>query len=135
MHDIAINWLALIVAALARMILGAVWYSPAVLLKPWLAAAGITEAQMKTRFPKALVADVVGSLLMAFALAHLVKFAGAESVGYGAGFGFLTWLSFIAVTTFSATLYEHRPIKLWLIGNSYHAIALMIMGAILAAWP
>ena len=83
MHDIAINWLALIVAALSRMILGAVWYSPAVLLKPWLAAAGITEAQMKARFPKALVADIVGSLLMAFTLAHLIKFAGAESIGYG----------------------------------------------------
>ena len=43
----------------------------------------ITEAQMKARFPKALVADIVGSLLMAFTLAHLIKFAGAESIGYG----------------------------------------------------
>jgi hypothetical protein len=135
MHEIAINWLALLVAALARMILGAVWYSPPVLLKPWLAAAGISEAEMKARFPKALIADIVGSLLMAFALAHLVKFAGAESIGYGAGFGFLAWLGFIAVTSFSAMLYEHRPFTLWLIGNGYQLIALLIMGAILEVWP
>jgi hypothetical protein len=95
MHEIAINWLALLVAALARMILGAVWYSPPVLLKPWLAAAGISEAEMKARFPKAL----------------------------------------IAVTSFSAMLYEHRPFTLWLIGNGYQLIALLIMGAILAVWP
>jgi hypothetical protein len=133
MHDI--NWLALLVAALARMMLGAAWYSPPVLLKPWLAAAGISEAQMKERFPKALAADVVGSLLMAYALARLLAYAGGGSVAFGAGLGFLAWLGFIAVTSFSAMLYEHRPFKVWLIGNGYQLVALLIMGAILAAWP
>jgi hypothetical protein len=134
MHGIAINWLALLVAAVVRMILGAVWFSPPVLLKPWLAAAGVSEAQMKERFPKALAADIVGSLLMAYGLARLVKYAGAESVGFGAALGFLAWVSYIAVTSFSAMLYEHRPFKLWLIGNGYQLVALLVMGGILAAW-
>lgn len=131
----AINWLAVLVAALVRMILGAVWFSPPVLLKPWLAAAGISDAQMKARFPRALAADVVGSLLMAYGLARLFGYVGAQGMGFGIALGFLIWLSFIAVTTFSAMLYEQRPFKLWLIGNGYHLVALLIMGAILAAWP
>ena len=40
-----------------------------------------------------------------------------------------------AVTTLSQTMHEHRPFKLWLISNGYQLVALLIMGAILAAWP
>ena len=129
-----INWLAVLVAAVVRMILGAVWFSPPVLLKPWLAAAGVSEAEMKARFPKALAADIVGSLLMSYGLARLFSYAGAKGVGFGVALGFLVWVSFIAVTTFSAMLYERRPFRLWLIGNGYQLVALIVMGAIIAAW-
>jgi len=130
----AMNWLAVLVAAVVRMILGAAWFSPPVLLKPWLAAAGVSESEMKARFPRALAADVAGSLLMAYGLARILNYAGANSLGFGLALGFLVWVSFIAVTSFSAMLYEHRPFKLWLIGNGYQLVALLVMGAILAAW-
>ena len=44
------------------MALGALWYSPPVLLKSWLAVSGVSEPQMKARMPKALVFDLVGSV-------------------------------------------------------------------------
>jgi hypothetical protein len=135
MREIAINWLALIVAVIARMVLGAVWYSPPLFVKPWLAASGMSEAQMKAGLPKALAADLVGTIVMAFVLVHAVKYAGAQGIAQGAAVGFLNWLGFVAVTTLSATLHEHRPFKLWLISNGYQLVALLIMGAILAAWP
>jgi len=135
MREIAINWLALIVAVIARMVLGAVWYSPPLFVKPWLAASGMSEAQMKAGLPKALTFDLVGTIVMAFVLVHAVKYAGAQGIAQGAAVGFLNWLGFVAVTTLSATLHEHRPFKLWLINNGYQLVALLIMGAILAAWP
>jgi hypothetical protein len=134
MQEIAINWLALALAVIAKMVLGAVWYSPPLFYKPWLALAGVSEAQMKERLPKALVSDLVGTVVMAVVLVHAVRYAGAQGMGQGGAVGFLNWLGFIAVTSFSAVLYEHRPFKLWLINNGFQLIGLVIMGAILA-WP
>jgi hypothetical protein len=134
MQDIAINWLALVVAVLVRMVLGAVWFSPPLFLKPWMAASGVSEAEMKQRLPKALVVDLIGAVIMAFVLAHAVAYAGAHGVAQGAAVGFLNWLGFIALTTLSATIHEHRPFHLWLIGNGYQLVSLGLMGAILAAW-
>ena len=135
MQEIAVNWLALIVAVIARMVLGAVWYSPPLFVKPWLAASGISETEMKAGLPKALVFDLVGSIIMTFVLVHAVKYAGAQGVVQGAAVGFWNWLGFVAVTSLSQTLHEHRPQKLWLIGNGYQLVALLVMGAILAVWP
>ena len=135
MQEITINWLAFIVAVLARMALGAVWFSPPLFLKPWLAVSGVGEEQMKAGMPRALAFDLVGSAIMAFVLVHAVKYAGAHSVTQGAAVGFLNWLGFVAVVTLSGTIHEHRPFKLWLIGNGYQLVALLIMGAVLAAWP
>ena len=47
MQEITINWLALILAVLLRMALGAVWFSPPLFLKPWLAVSGVSEAQIE----------------------------------------------------------------------------------------
>jgi hypothetical protein len=135
MQEISINWLSLILAVLMKMVLGAVWFSPPLFLKSWLAAAGVSEAEMRERMPKALAVDLVGAVIMAFVLVHAVKYAGAQGVAQGAAVGFLNWLGFIAVATLSATIHEHRPSKLWLIGNGYQLVSLIAMGAILAAWP
>ena len=37
----AVNWLAVLVAAVAMFGLGAVWYSPVLFLNPWVKAAGL----------------------------------------------------------------------------------------------
>jgi len=89
---------------------------------------------MTARLPKGIVVDAVGSFVMAFILVHAVHYAGAQGVGQGAAVGFFNWLGFIAVTGFSATIYEGQPMRLFAINTGFLLIALMIMGAILAVW-
>ncbi len=84
--------------------------------------------------PKALAVDLVGAVIMAFVLVHAVKYAGAQGARKGQAVGFLNGLGFIALATLSATIHEHRPFDLWLIGNGYQRVSLGLMGAILAAW-
>jgi len=96
--------------------------------------AGVTPDQMTARLPKGIVVDAVGSFVMAFILVHAVHYAGAQGVGQGAAVGFFNWLGFIAVTGFSATIYEGQPMRLFAINTGFLLIALMIMGAILAVW-
>ncbi len=134
MREIPINSWAVIVAALARILLGALWYSPALFLPRWMQFAGVSQQQMKSTFPKAMAADVVGSLVMSFVLVHAIVYAGANGLVQGAIVGFLNWLGFIAFVLASGNIYEQRPLGYYGINAGYQLIALLLMGAILGAW-
>jgi len=134
MHPVDINWLALAVAVLAKVILGALWYSPIAFVGPWSRLAGVTHEQMKSSMPKALPVDIISGILMAFVLVHAVRYAGAVGIGQGAAVGFFNWLGFVAATHITGVFWERRPLGLFLINAGYLLVALLVMGAILASW-
>ncbi len=134
MQEVPINVWALIIAALIRIVIGALWFSPIAFLQRWLAIVGLDETIMKAGMPRAIAFDVVGSLVMAFVLVHAVVYAGAATIGQGAAVGFFNWLGFIAVVQLSETLHEHRPLLFFAINAGYNFIALILMGALLAVW-
>ncbi|MBN9316873.1 MAG: DUF1761 domain-containing protein [Devosia sp.] len=134
MQQIDINWLAVIVAAIIRMAVGFVWYSPPVLLKPWQALTGVTPETMRAGMGKAIGIDVIASLVMAFILLHAVTYAGATNIFTGAAVGALNWLGFMATLMISLWGYENRSPKLIAINLGNNLIALVLMGALLAVW-
>jgi hypothetical protein len=134
MQEIPINWWAVLVAAIVRMAIGALWYSPLLFGPRWMALTNCTEADMKARMPRLLVFDFITSLIMAFVLLHAVYYAGARTLATGAAVGFFNWLGFIATVTFGLTIYEKRAWPLFLIANGFQLVSLLVMGAILAAW-
>jgi hypothetical protein len=130
----SISFFAILGAAIAKMVLGALWYSPVLFVRPWQRMTGITDEQMKAGMAKALVVDFIGSLVMAFVLAHVIRYAGATTVLEGLAVGFWCWLGFVAVATVTTVTYERKPFNLFLLSNGYLLIALLAMGAILAVW-
>ena len=42
-----INWLAMLVAALVPLAVGALWYSPLLFANVWMKTTGLTEEQLK----------------------------------------------------------------------------------------
>jgi Protein of unknown function (DUF1761) len=129
-----INWLALIVATLAKGVIGFFWYSPMGFLPAWLQATGVTREQMQAGFGKALGLETIGNFIMAFVLVHATHYAGASGVLQGAAVGFLNWLGFIFFILLGANTYEKRPFKLVLINGGYQLAGLLVMGAIVASW-
>lgn len=127
------NWLAVLVVTIVKFILGFVWYGLA-FGKQWQALTGQSEAGMKKGMPKAIVTDLITTFIMAWVLAHAVHYAGAATWATGAMVGFFNWLGFVGALSLAGMVYEKRPIKLWVINNAYQLIALLIMGAVLAAW-
>jgi hypothetical protein len=103
------NHWARLVSALILWILGAIWYSPALFAKPWMAALGIVPGGPKKGLAAGMVSSFLGDLLAAFVLLHFLLWSGAETVGTGAFVGFLSWLGFIAATQFPQGIYESRP--------------------------
>jgi hypothetical protein len=135
MQEFPINWWAVLFAAIVKMAIGALWYSPLLFGPRWMALANCTEADMKARLPKLLVLDFIASIVMAFVLVHAVHYTGARTFATGAAVGFFNWLGFIATVTFGLTIYEKRPWALFSIANGFQLVSLLVMGAILAAWP
>jgi hypothetical protein len=130
-----VNWVAVVVAAIAQMVLGFIWYGP-LFGKRWMSLMGVNppskppEGMWKTYAWSAL-----GSLVTAAVLDRLVATMGASTAGAGIVAGFWVWLGFVATVTLASVLYERRSINLYVLNNGYQLVSLAVMGAVLAAWP
>jgi hypothetical protein len=133
-----INYPAVVVSAIAYWMLGALWYSPVLFARPFVALKGWTPEEVATLQAagagKEVLAAFAGSLVLAYVLAHFVKFTGAETASGGLQTGFLLWLGFVVTTNLETVLFEGRPLGLYLINNGYHFVGLLGMGALLAVW-
>jgi hypothetical protein len=135
MHHLHFNHWAILVSALVQWFLGAAWYSPALFAKPWMAMVFVRPGSTKKNSMIAgMIASFIGSLVTSLMLAHVVIWAGAATIGWGALIGFILWLGFIAAPLCASYIYEGRPFKLFAINTGYWLVGLLISGGLLAVW-
>jgi hypothetical protein len=128
------NIYAILVSTMIFWFLGATWYSPVLFVKPWMAALKIMPDHPRKGIAFGMVSSLVGDLILAFVLWHMVTWAGAETYGAGAFIGFLCWLGFFAAPNFPQGIYESRPTALFLVNNGYWLVGLLVVGGLLAVW-
>jgi hypothetical protein len=128
--------LAVIVAAIIPMIIGALWYSPVMFAKKWMALIGKTEEEIKKSFNpmKMYGLSFLASLVMAYVLAHIVINTGYSGFVGGMHAGFWLWLGFVLTTNSSTVLFESRPSGLYWMNVSYYLVSILLMGGLLAVW-
>lgn len=130
-----INLWAVLVAGVATMIIGYVWYAMPVFGRTWMNLIGKTEEQLKQGYNSSMLLQAfVAGLVMVYVLAHFVDYAGATTIAEGVQTGFWAWLGFVATSMFVNNLYEGKPTKLWAINAGYQLVNLVVAGAILATW-
>ena len=133
-----INYLAVLVAAVAAMAIGAFWYSPIGFGKQWMKLSEMTEKKIedekKKGMGKTYAVAFAGTLVMSFVLAYFVDYTQAMTIAEGIQAGFWLWLGFIATVQLGIVLWEGKPIKLYLINSAHYLTTLVVMGAILAVW-
>jgi hypothetical protein len=133
-----INYPAVVASAIAYWVLGALWYSPLLFARPFIALKGYSPEQLAALQAQSHAGEIglafVTSLLLAYVLAHFVKFTGAETAASGALTGFWLWLGFVVTTNLETVIFEGRPLGLYLINNGYHLVGMLGMGALLAVW-
>ncbi len=140
MEFMGVNLLSVLVAAIATMILGFLWYSPILFAKPWTVAMGYDPNdkakmdEMRKGAGKLYGITFVASLLSAFVLAKIIDVTTVTSALYGMKIGFAVWLGFVTTVQLTSTLFKKRPIKLYLIDTGYQLVSYLVMGAILAKW-
>ena len=138
-----INWIAVIVAAVAHFVIGFLWYS-VFFMKPWMKEMGLAKLSPKQRkegmkeMPKNMAINFVTLLVTAWVLSYVIAYAGAfyKVTGLQAGIqsAAWVWLGFYATTLVNQVLWEKRSWKLYGINVSHHLVGLLAMGAILGAW-
>ena len=113
MKELSFNWLAILLAAVVRIVIGGLWYSPAAFGPAFMRLTGCTPQEMRSRLPRALVSDVIGTLIMAFILAHAVYYAAERAHGSPARRSVCSnWPGFIAARPLRVVMYEKRPLQL-----------------------
>ncbi|MEK6275006.1 MAG: DUF1761 domain-containing protein [Actinomycetota bacterium] len=133
MQDVDINYVAVIIAALVPMVLGALWYSPALFAGPWMRAVGRTEDELRG-MGLGYVLSAVAAVLSSYALARIERWAEVDDLWNGACVGLLAWVGFVAGVLAVTTYFGGRPRALWIINAGYQLVSLVVMGAILGVW-
>jgi hypothetical protein len=136
-----VNLLSVLVAAIATMILGFLWYSPLLFARPWMVLMGYDPNdkakldEMRKSAGKTYAISFLASLASAFVLAKIIDVASVNSVLYGMKYGFAIWLGFVTTVQLTGALFGRQPFKLYLINTGYQLVCYLAMGAILAKWP
>jgi hypothetical protein len=134
MHHLeSLNVLAVLVAALAGFVIGGSWYGP-VFGKPWMAASGMSREK-----------GAQGNLALTFGLAFVLNaiiaigismlLGGQRGLFLGLHEGLAAGVFFVATSLGVIYLFEHRPLKHYLINAGYQLVNFAAIGMIVGLWP
>ena len=129
-----VNYIAVIIAALAGFGLGTVWYM--VLARPWMHAVGKTEADRPQGGAQVVLfaIAIVALFVMALMLAGLMGHIGDITVRGGVISGFFVWLGFVITTMGVNHAFGGAKPMLTLIDGGYWLAVLLIQGAVIGAF-
>jgi hypothetical protein len=135
MKDITLNWVAILVAAIASFLFEALWFS--LFMNQWLTGIGRTkEWLMGTGLNPAIQYGVaiLCSIVAAAVLSICIQASGEQTARRGILCAVVIWFGFIATSWAKAYIFEVRTLQIYAIDTGYHLIELMLIGAIVGAW-
>lgn len=129
-----VNWLAILVAVIANMVVGAVWYGP-FFGQRWMNELGLSmeDIQGGQTWQPYLIA-ILNSVLMAFVMANVITWTGVTGIGGGLLLALVMWIGFNGFAFATNHAFEGRSLQLWFINSGTYLAGLLVMGAILALW-
>jgi len=144
MPTLSINYLAVLACAVAAMPLGFLWFGP-LFGRAWARAMGMDRsvAPSGAAMGRSMVLYLVGSLLIAFVLAHSIEVWRASSWGlgpdsadwvYAVNGAVWTWLGFFLPLQLGRVAWEQRGWGLVVINGAFDLVRLSVFATILAYW-
>lgn len=125
-----VNLIAVLLCGVASLVLGGLWYSPALFAKAWQRDAGLSDERAKSGnmvmvFGGAFLFSLIAAYVFGMFLGGGMALMGAVGAGFSAG---LCWVG----ASFGINyLFERRPLRLWLINGGYHTLQFTLFGLIL----
>jgi hypothetical protein len=133
-----LNWLAVVVTAVIGFVVGWLWFSPVLFVKPWMAEMKITEQMMKQAAEKGMarffVQGFIYTLLSTVGLAVLVTAHRSAGWCKGAELGAFVGVLLVGTRLLNGGVWEQRSLKLNAIVVGHEIVLFVVQGAILAVW-
>jgi len=136
--EITVNYMGILFAAVASMVVGFLWYSPLLFGHQWMKLVGLTKEKMedaKGEMGKTYSISFVLSLLTAYVLSHVMalseNFFGYGMLQTGLTSAFCMWLGFVMPVQLTDVLFGSKKTQLFAINTGYQLASLLAMGVVL----
>lgn len=131
--NFAVNYLAVVVAAIAAVVIGILYYGVAGLGDRLARMSGMTPLSGPPS-PTQFAIGVVVALVNAWVLALLSLNLGGSSIADGILLGVLVWLGFGATLKAAQVVFERRSWNAWILTGVHDVIIQIVMAAIVTVW-
>jgi hypothetical protein len=126
-----INYLAVVVAAVAAFVASGLWYSPVLF--------GTLYAQVRGAAPGAMAPGEIGiellrTLVVAYVFAQLVKLLGVRDWQRGLRLGLLVWIGFPTMILLGSVAHENVPLALAAIHSGDWLVKVLILAVVPSVW-
>src|SRR5258708_6899012 len=132
MQELHLNLWAVLGAGVAKFFIGFLWHEVNPYAKKMLPLMGTTYQAMKKKRPKALPVEFLVGLLMAWILAHAIRYAGAQGISQAMMVAFFNWLGFVATVQIAEVVWHDRPMKWFYFSGGFCLGSLLVICSRLA---
>jgi hypothetical protein len=132
-----VNYVPVVVAAVAVFVLGWLWYSPLLFFKPWMRLRGkdpVAEMAGAKMPVGTLVLEFVRCFVLAFVTARFVLLLGVSSWLGAVHFGLAVWIGFAVTLISGSVLWEKVPWKVAAIHAGDWLVKLLVIPIIVSQW-
>ena len=134
-----INWLAVVVAGIAALVVGVIWYLPPTFGARWAAFVkgytGLSDADlMPANVPLTMGLWLLGFIVNAFALAVLLHGVGVNQLGTAILLGVIVWAGLGLTISSWPVIHAKQPPGLWLLNGMAFLVMQIVMVVILTFW-
>ena len=131
----AINYLAVIAGAVAYLIIGAIWYCPALFGSAWMKGIGKTKEQLAGGSAAlTYILLLILGFIASYGIARIMIWSGGSTITDGIMTGLVVSVCFVLATFFMNDILEKRPAGLTFINVLFHIVALIVAGIIIGVW-
>jgi hypothetical protein len=135
MESVSINYVAVVVAALAYVVIGALWYSPVLFGNTWMKGIGKTKEQVKAdASPLNYLWALITGFIAAYGIARVMVWSGDFTIRFGVVVGLVAGVCFVRTAFWVTDAFEKRRASLRIINGLYHIVGLVVAGIIVGAW-
>ncbi|HVM73582.1 MAG TPA: DUF1761 domain-containing protein [Candidatus Paceibacterota bacterium] len=124
---------SILVAALAPIVIGYIWYHPSIFGARWMRHSRITPEladQAKRRMLLQVSAGFIASIFAACVLYFFGTALGVADVPGAVALALWCWLGFTAPALLGSVIWEQRSLHIYLINASYWLVVLIVMALI-----
>ena len=127
----ALNWFAIVAAAVSAFVLGGLWYGP-LFKNVWCREAGLDPNAKPGHPARTFGVAFIAALIAAFGFAW---FLGPKPfVWYAVHAGLMVGAMYVATSFAINYAFAQRSFKMWLIDGGYHTLQFALYGLILGLW-